>query len=325
MRVIFYSLISLFLFIRCGEDINKNDRSLMSVDNIVVKNSDVYYYVENLKTPFNVLFLSDTHFTVEDERGQEFYLYTQRMGGDFVNPENYGITNGREKSLMASLEKAKNSEADLVVLGGDIVNFPSLASVEYIYELLNNSGMNWMYIAGNHDWHYEGEPGFAFIQREKWTQSNLKPLYQGFNTMFRSQIIHNINFVVIDNSTFEITEEQLAFFKEQINKGLPIVLFLHIPLYLFGHDIDYGCGSPDWNQQNDCYYKIERREPWPKDGGSETTFQFRNLVFNSQEVIGIYAGHVHQEAVDFFSNKIQYVSAANYDNKDVLIHFMKAE
>lgn len=65
---------------------------------------------------------------------------------------------------------------------------------------------------------------------------------------------------MIDNSLFEITEEQLKFFKKQVERGLPVVLSMHIPVYVQGHDIDYGCGSPHWNKANDCYYEIERRE-----------------------------------------------------------------
>ena len=130
---------------------------------------------------------------------------------------------------------------------------------------------------------------------------------------------------MIDNSAFEITQEQLAFFREQVGRGLPIILSMHIPVYLPGHNIDYGCGHPDWNRDNDIYYEIERREPWPEKGFTETTYQFRDMVLNSPEVIGIYAGHTHEEAIDFFNDKLQYVTAANYSNKDILIHFIPAD
>lgn len=70
--------------------------------------------------------------------------------------------------FLHSLDKAKKEQAALVILGGDIVNFPSLASVEHLKAMLDASGLNWTYTAGNHDWHYEGEPGTSFAQREKW-------------------------------------------------------------------------------------------------------------------------------------------------------------
>ncbi len=300
-------------------------RTSRMAESVTVQDGNVYYYIKGLEKPFNVLFLSDTHFTIEDERGKEYYTYTRRMGGSAVEPENYGKGNGRDLALCASLDKAKKEGSELVILGGDIINFPSLASVEYIKSILDKSGLNWVYIAGNHDWHYEGEPGDAFYQRDKWINSNLMALYQKQNPMYYAQVIHGVNFVFIDNSAFEITQEQLTFFREQTGKGLPIILSMHVPVYFWGHNIDYGCGHPGWNRKNDIYYEIERREPWPENGFTETTYQFRNLVLNSPEVIGIYAGHTHEEAIDFFKEKLQYVVAANYNNKDVLIHFIPVD
>lgn len=303
-----------------------NDTEMLhKVDNLTVEGDNVYYHMKGLEKPFNVLFLADTHFTVEDERGKDYYPYSRRMGGAAVEPENYGKGNGRDRALTASLERAKKADAELVILGGDILNFPSEASVEYVRKILDNSGLKWTYIAGNHDWHYEGEPGDAMSQREKWTHSHLKPLYQGRNPMCYAEIIHGINFVTIDNSLFEITEGQLDFFKKEVHRGLPVLLFMHIPIYLQKHNIDYGCGSPYWKKENDIYYQIERREPWPENGFGPITHAFRNCVLNSPEVVGIYAGHVHSKAIDFVNGKIQYVVEANYNYKDVLIHFVPSE
>ena len=113
---------------------------------------------------------------------------------------------------------------------------------------MEQSGLKWEYISGNHDWHYEGEPGIANEQRARWINSNLNPLYQGQNPFFRSVILHGINFVLIDNSTNEIMEEQLAFLKGEIKKGLPIILSVHVPIYFPGQNIDYSCGNPNWNE-----------------------------------------------------------------------------
>lgn len=129
----------------------------------------------------------------------------------------------------------------------------------------------------------------------------MQALYQERNPIYQSQVIQNIDFVTIDNSIFEITKEQLAFFMEQIGKGFPTSLSMHIPIYLPGHDhnIDYGCGHPNWNRKDDTYYEIERREPWPEKGFTEITYQFRDMVLNGSEVIGIFAGHTHEQALDF--------------------------
>ena len=313
-------LILLLLLVGC-----KEHKRTSPVNNVIIRNGHVYYYIKGLKKSFCVLFLADTHFTVEDERGREFYKYSKRMGGEAVEPENYGVGNGRDRALEASLDKARKTNCELVLLGGDIVNFPSLASVERLKKLLDSSGLNWMYISGNHDWHYEGELGKASDQREKWTNKHLKALYQGNSPMFCSQVIGGVNFVMIDNSIFEIIPEQLEFFQEQIQRGIPILLSVHIPLFQPGHGVDYGCGNPYWMRANDCYFEVERREPWSEKGCSKTTLQFRECVMCNPEVIGVYAGHMHDEAIDFFNGKLQYVVDANFNGEDVLIHFLPVE
>lgn len=296
------------------------------VESITVQNSNVYYYMSGIEKQFNILFLADTHFTVEDERGREYISYSKRMGGGAVLPENYGKTNGTDKSLAGSLAKAQQNKSELVVLGGDIINFPSLASVEHVRMMLDTAEVKWIYTAGNHDWHYEGEPGTDFEQRKKWTGTAMAPLYQANdNPMCMSRQINGINVVAIDNSLFEITEEQLDFFKNELRRGMPLILCVHIPLYTPGHNIDYGCGSPEWSKATDIYYEIERRLPWPEDGCSATTKEFHKLALSSPEVVGIYAGHVHEEAVDFVNDRLQFVVDANRNRHDVVIHFIPTD
>ena len=115
----------------------------------------------------------------------------------------------------------------------------------------------------------------------------------------------------------------LDFMQLQIQRGMPIVLFMHIPLYFPTQNIDYGCGHPDWNEMHDIYYEIERRLPWPKRGHTDTTLKFRDLVVSNDRIIGIFAGHTHQEAIDFSNGKIQYVVGSNSTGKDVIINFIK--
>lgn len=311
-------LLALTLFVNISE---ARRRPTTPVESVTFGSSRVDYFMKEPQSPFQVMFLSDTHFTVEDERGREYYDYTRRMGGWAVEPENYGKTNGREAALLASLEKARKERVELVILGGDILNFPSLASAEWLRRTMDSSGLKWAYIAGNHDWHYEGEEGSADSLRQKWTASNLNTLYQDKNPMYYARVIRGINFVMIDNSTNEISPVQLAFLKAEQAKGHPIILSVHVPLYLPGHNTDYGCGNPQWNTANDTYYEIERRQPWPNEGHTRTTYDFCKAVWDSPLVIGIFAGHTHEAAVDIHNNIPQFVLGANYNGADYLIRF----
>ena len=317
------SFLFCFLLFACaGAD--KENAQVSPLESLTVKDGQVYYYLWHAEKNFKVMFLADTHFTIEDERGKDFYSFTQRMGGSAVEPENYGKSNRREQALLESLKEAKKAGCELVNLGGDIINFPSLASVELLEQIMKESGLKWIYTAGNHDWHYEGEQGDAAVLRDKWEQSNLKKLYQGQHPLYSSTVLHGINFVLIDNSTNEVTKEQLDFMQEQIEKGLPIILSMHIPLYLPGHNIDYGCGNPQWNKKNDPYYEIEKRLPWPEEGHTHVTYAFRDLIFHCPLILGVYAGHTHEEAWDVSNNVFQYVAGANYNNEFFMMNFVDA-
>ncbi len=309
----------------CGGCCSNNGNEQPLIQSINTTGDQLYLHVNGLEKSFTAAFLSDTHYTIEDERGAEYYKYSKRMGGEAAKPENYGKGNGRDKFLLQTLEKARKADAKLVILGGDIINYPSLASVERLRQIMDESGLKWTYIAGNHDWHYEGEAGTDMEQRDKWTRTNLEPLYQGENPLYAAQVINGVNFVTIDNSLSEITDEQLRFMEEQIGKGYPVVVACHVPPYLPGHDIFYTCGNPDWNAANDPLYELERRQPWAEEGFRPTTYKFRDLILRSPKVIAILAGHTHRHSVDYINNRIVYVTGANFEGSDVILHFVPAE
>lgn len=54
------------------------------------------------------------------------------------------------------VDGAKKSGCELAILGGDIINFPSECNVKKLAECMANSEIPCRYIAGNHDWHFEG-------------------------------------------------------------------------------------------------------------------------------------------------------------------------
>ena len=80
-----------------------------------------------------------------------------------------------------------------------------------------NSEISYRYIAGNHDWHFEGSgPDIPQPElRRRWIKK-LAPLYAGENPDGYSVQAGGANFVLIDNSANEISKEQLAFFKSEL-------------------------------------------------------------------------------------------------------------
>lgn len=263
--------------------------------------------------PTRIFHITDTHLSVDDERGLKYQKFSQRMAGAYKN--NIHFQTGEEYSAKASFEwtlnRAKEEKADFLALTGDIFSFPSEASVEWAFNKLNETGILFAYVAGNHDWHYEGMKGSAIQLRNMWIEKHLKPMYQDNNPLFASYDVNGIRFVCIDNSTYEISSEQLDFFKKQVSTGIPIILMMHIPLYIPGRSMLYGCANPEWSEKTDKNYKLERREKWRKGGHTKVTFHFNNEVFRATNLLTILAGHSHHSAIDVKNGIPQVVSRHN--------------
>lgn len=277
--------------------------------------------VPDLQKNFTVLQISDSHISCDNENDKEHEIYSKRMGTAFPTVKHYK-TQERVLPLegfAALLDMAKESNVDLLALTGDIINYPSVSAVDAVLSLVKATKIPYFYTAGNHDWHYEGMNGSADQLRAEWIEKRLKPLYTD-NPMYSSTIMNGLNFVTIDNSTYQVNSEQLAFYKKQLRKPEPIVLFVHIPLFM----PTLGTGSsghPGWGYDVDNGYEIERRERWPKSGNKPSTNLFLEEVMNTQKLIGIFTGHYHKSTVLNYNNKQQYISGAAFNGQYRMIRF----
>ena len=112
---------------------------------------------------------------------------------------------------------------------------------------------------------------------------------------------------MMDTSACEILPEQQAFWRRQVEKGLPTIVFGHIPFWVPGRDVGFSVGHPNWNASTDGNWKIEQRLRWPESGHSKTTMDFHKEVFGAENLLGIVAGHIHGQSVDFYRGKFQLV------------------
>jgi len=264
-------------------------------------------------TPTRIFHMTDTHLSIDDERGERYQQFSQRMAGAYRSNSHFqtGEYYSTKESFELSLQAAREQKADFLVLTGDIFSFPSQAAVEWALTKLNHTGIPFAYVAGNHDWHYEGMAGRSCQLRETWIDKHLTPMYQGNNPLYSSYDLNGIRFVCIDNSAYEILPEQLTFFKKQAELDIPIILLMHIPLYMPGRSMGYGCAHPEWGEDTDKGYEIERREKWRSGGHTDVTFNFRDQVFSAPNLLAVFAGHTHRPAIDVQNGIPQVVSGHN--------------
>ena len=92
--------------------------------------------------------------------------------------------------------------------------------------------------------------------------------------------------------TYLLSRGQVDFWKAEAAKGDPVVLMMHIPLYVKSGS-KYFCGSPFWGAKIDPYWRIERRPRWQERANDET-FNFREAVLSTPNLVGVFTGHIHQ-------------------------------
>ena len=263
--------------------------------------------------PTRVFHITDTHLSIDDERGDKYSEFSKRMAGAYKSNSHFQTEKKytTKESFEQTLKLAKKQDVDFLALTGDIFSFPSEAAVDWVLQQLNDAGIPFAYVAGNHDWHYEGMKGSSKQLRDTWTEKHLNPMYQGNHPLYAAYDFNGVRYLCIDNSTYEILPEQLDFFKRQAKSNVPMVLMMHIPLYMPGRSRGFGCANPDWGEKSDKGFKIERREKWRKGGHTKVTFDFYDEVFAAPNLLSVLAGHTHHQSLDIKNGIPQIVSAHN--------------
>ncbi len=277
--------------------------------------------MSGITRPVSILQIADTHISCDDESDKPYEQYSGRMNKAFLQRNHYktglpSTTTDNFKELMAF---ATTQQVDMIALVGDIVNYPSATAVSFVKKEVDKTGIPYIYTAGNHDWHYEGLPGSSESLRNEWCEKRLKPLYTSDSMWYSSDIVGGINMVTIDNSTYQVSEEQLAFYRKQIQRPEPVALFVHIPLYLTS--MRMCCGHPEWGAATDRGYEIERREKWPAAGNKPSTFEFIQAVKATPRLAGVFAGHWHQYYSITEGNVKQLLALPGFSGQYRLIKF----
>jgi hypothetical protein len=273
----------------------------------------VQIYLAGISDSVRITMIADTHLFRDDQRGDPYREYSERMAKAYNQTAHFktGEQTDPESGFRQAVDLAQENNSDLFSIVGDLFSFPSEAAIEWVQSQLADADMDYLYVAGNHDWHYEGMPGTLQELRETWIHKRLLPLYQSASPLMFSRVCKGVRIVAIDNSDYQITPEQLAFFKSEVSTKAPLILMLHIPLYAPGRPVGFGCGHPDWGHDSDRNYLIERRPRWPVSGHTPATMAFHEAVFSAPNLLAVFAGHIHRQSLDILHGIPQIVAPAN--------------
>lgn len=168
---------------------------------------------------FEIIHISDTHLTFadfrDDERKNE--LSRRRING-FQN------ANDNIRQIIS----VSNEQNLPVMCTGDLIDFVSYLNLDEVLKI--TSSANFFTCAGNHEFSlYVGEAW----EDDAYKNYSLSRVQKAFTNdiIFSSKVINGVNFVALDNSYYLISSHLLDLLKNEVEKDLPIVLMLHVPLF----------------------------------------------------------------------------------------------
>ena len=252
--------------------------------------------------PFSLLHISDTHLTFADaDEDAEIQKYRERR------TELFG---GRQyEALKDSIRWAKLN-TDYLVHSGDLIDWGSEGNLRAVREAFGFRNGPFFGAIGNHEYFWPRTTGRVPRPECFMRCSEVYP----YNLKFCSQVLNEVNFISLDDSNYDVSEEQILAFKREAEKGLPIVLVTHIPF-----------PTPEITRAKRKFHKFGskfRNEPVEQFKFGKKATEFIEYLKTEPLLKGILAGHLHITAEEQFSPTAKlYVVAGNFGfaGREVLV------
>lgn len=274
--------------------------------------------IPELTREYEIWLFADSHIIIpDDSESEEVKEYTaQRLPG-FVNEK--GIA--PSAILTDFINQANESQPDMILFGGDILDFPSDANVAFLQEELAKLTVPYVFVMGNHDWTYPWE-----YMTETGTET-YRPLFQDMmvGNMENAPLIQSVTemavgytsvteldeFVVlaVDNSSNQVAAEAVDSIEYAYSLSKPIVLLQHVP---FSTENLIARAAEDWNSPVTLGMQVH--------GGIAPNDASANLfgkAYDDETLIrAVLSGHVHFGYMEQTSeNSVEIVTDAAYKGK----------
>ncbi|MBR1921236.1 MAG: metallophosphoesterase [Kiritimatiellae bacterium] len=257
--------------------------------------------------PFSVLHISDTHLAdaYPDEGAKKQKLVKERR-------KTFG---GRQEEALAdSLAWAKEN-TDYVLHTGDLIDFQSRRNLDLVKKHFGDFAGVFACV-GNHEytpdmWLSDPKETNDDAQRAKM-RGNLAGSYT-FDLSFASQVVNGVNFVTLDDVYSCVSEEQVARFRAEVAKGLPIVLCMHVPFFT---DEIWRATHKFWFRPGKRFESADVPKPvygYAQQLADPVTRDFIAYLKCEPLLKAILAGHEHITVQDRFSpTAVEYLVGGNY-------------
>ncbi len=183
-----------------------------------------------LERPFSVLHVSDTHLSAaDDDEPPEKQILSLKRTRCF---------GGRQEEALRDSVLWAREHVDLVVHTGDIIDWQSRANFALVRKYAGLCpGGRMVGCSGNHEFSQSmwlGTPKETPTEANKDISRETLRAELPFDPFFQASVFGGVNFVAMDNAYGTFKPDQIERFWAERDKGLPIVLCVHVPI----HDAD---------------------------------------------------------------------------------------
>lgn len=269
-----------------------------------------YLVIEGLEKEYELLFLTDTHVIVQSE--EDDAQVTANADGRYpVFMDAIGVSAAEQFPYW--MKYANEREVDAVLFGGDIIDYPSSANIDFLSENVSKLDMPYLYTLGNHDWTYPWE-----YMTDKAKQEYIPMLQPVIAENGTIEIMDMEDFLVVsvDNSSGQVHPDALEQYLQVLEQGKPVIVLVHVP---FMTQSVLGKANEIW----DSPVVIGAGNYGGIYPSEESTAFIEATTAEDSPVIAVLAGHVHFYDKDYIDGEkpvIQIVGNAGFVRSGIVLH-----
>ncbi len=263
-------------------------------------------HIPELTSDYEIWFMADSHIIVEDGTEDDQIIdYAAERKPEFEHESGYTS----DVIFSQFIDMANEEKPDLVLFGGDIIDYPSVANVAFLKSELERLKVPYMMTYGNHDWTFPWEY-MTEVGKEEY-----RPMLEDYmNTVLEYE---DLNIIAIDNSSNQVAEDALDAVENYMDAGKPVILLQHVP---FSTEELIAKAKEEWTNPVTLGMQVH--------GGiapNETSTELWYMTHDDESLIkAVLAGHVHfahEEALS--ESTVEIVTDAGFKGKATKIFLQK--
>ena len=263
--------------------------------------------IPGLTKEYTLLQVTDLHSSAYSTTEAKAMEATRRS---YIATRRTSFTDGfmlAEERMPYMFGYADEIGADMLLLTGDIIDFPSELNMSLMYDSIKALKTPTLFTLGNHDWCFADDYLTPSAAATYIPMFNKMTVGEPADDMFVRYVEYDeFMIVAVDNSADYVTASTVEKFLALCEKGKPIILMLHVPLHVdslvadstkvWGKDLGMGgdTGVCAWNEDVQRFYHAVAED-------------------ENSPVVAVFAGHVHFTHEDVLPNGItQYITNTAY-------------